>query len=199
MKKLLAIALGLIFIVSVIGGSIVLAGNDSQNADREEGALSVADLPVNPLYGKEVKVYGRVNSLGEFFCPCFELTSDGATILVWYDLMTDGNGTPWPAVSVEGIENGDDVIVTGVLKEDGPQASSNGFWAITIEKSASPIQTEESADDILIGGTPGSCGYVWDAERGGWHRPWDTDSFIPADGKQDWNQFIPGEATIEVK
>lgn len=44
---------------------------------------------------------------------------------------------------------------------------------------------------ILIGGHPGSCGYVWDGERGGWHRPWDADSFIPADEKQEWQQYIP--------
>jgi inhibitor of cysteine peptidase len=85
-----------------------------------------------------------------------------------------------PPVSVEGIENGDWVVITGELKQAGQHTSLNDFWATSIEKSATQI----------VGGTPGSCGYVWDAERGGWHRPWVPDSFIPAEDKPEWDEFI---------
>lgn len=57
--------------------------------------------------------------------------------------------------------------------------------------TASPVKTEDPADEPLIGGTPGSCGYQWDADRNGWHRPWDADSFIPAEQKPEWREFIP--------
>jgi len=54
------------------------------------------------------------------------------------------------------------------------------------------VAVEDSdPQDIVVGGHPGSCGYQWDAEREGWHRPWDPDSFIPAEEKPDWNDFIP--------
>jgi len=50
---------------------------------------------------------------------------------------------------------------------------------------------EEPQNDIFVGGTPGSCGYMWDGERSGWHRSWDSNSFIPADEKPEWEQYIP--------
>jgi len=53
------------------------------------------------------------------------------------------------------------------------------------------IEDTDVADDQIVGGTPGSCGYLWDEERGGWHRPWDPDSFIPSQDKPEWDAFIP--------
>ncbi len=53
---------------------------------------------------------------------------------VWYGLMVEDDGTERPAVSVEGIENGDWVIVTGELKTAGTHRSENDFWARRIEK-----------------------------------------------------------------
>ena len=50
---------------------------------------------------------------------------------------------------------------------------------------------EEPQNVIFVGGTPGSCGYMWDGERSGWHRSWDSNSFIPADEKPEWEQYIP--------
>jgi N-methylhydantoinase B/oxoprolinase/acetone carboxylase alpha subunit len=50
---------------------------------------------------------------------------------------------------------------------------------------------EEPQNDVFVGGTPGSCGYMWDEERGGWHRPWDANSFILAEEKPEWEQYIP--------
>ena len=81
MKKLLALILGLILIGSIVGGSIALASNDSRDDADSEGASNVADFLANPVYGREVAIHGRVSSLGDFFCPCFELTSGTETLL----------------------------------------------------------------------------------------------------------------------
>lgn len=99
------------------------------------GALSVSELLESPVYDTEVKIYGEVSLLGELFCPCFELTSSGAKVLVWYDLMVEDDGTERPAVSVEGIRNGDQMIVTGERKTAGVHRSLNDFWASRIEKA----------------------------------------------------------------
>lgn len=110
-----------------------------------EGMLSVAELLENPVYAIEVKIYGEVGLLGELFCPCFELTSDGETVQVWYDLMVEDSGIEWAPVSVEGIENGDWVIVAGELKgEGGVHYNKGDFWASNIEKLV-----EASCDDFM--------------------------------------------------
>ncbi len=60
-----------------------------------------------------------------------------------------------------------------------------------------PVITEDPDDDgQLVGGTPGSAGYTWDAERNGWHRTWDAESFIPASEKPEWDKFIPEAGTV---
>lgn len=102
---------------------------------KPEGALSVSELLDNPIYDTEVKIYGQVSLLGELFCPCFELTSGGKKVLVWYGLMVEDDGTERPAVSIEGIQNGDQAIVTGELKTAGVHRSLNDFWASKIEKA----------------------------------------------------------------
>lgn len=55
-----------------------------------EDALSVSKLLDYPVYASEVEIFGEVSLLGELFCPCFKLTSEGGEILVWYDLMKIG-------------------------------------------------------------------------------------------------------------
>jgi hypothetical protein len=95
----------------------------------------VSELLENPVYDTEVKTYGQVSLLGELFCPCFELTSGDKTVLVWYGLMVGDDGTERPAVSVEGIQNGDQIVVTGELKRAGVHSSLNDFWASEIEKA----------------------------------------------------------------
>ena len=97
--------------------------------------LSVSELMENPIYDTGVRVYGQVSLLGELFCPCFELTSGGKKVVVWYGLMVEDDGTERPAVSVEGIQNGDRVVVTGELKTAGTHTSPNDFWASSIEKA----------------------------------------------------------------
>ena len=84
-------------------------------ATGSEGTRNVSELLESPVYETEVNVYGDVSALGELLCPCFALTSDGKRLEVWYDLMAGADGTERPAVSVEGIENGDRVAVTGEL------------------------------------------------------------------------------------
>lgn len=103
--------------------------------DAPEGALSVPELLQNPVYDTEVKVCGQVSLLGELFCPCFELTSGGKKVMVWYGLMVEDDGTERPAVSVEGIRNGDRVIVTGELKTAGVDGSLNDLWPSKIENA----------------------------------------------------------------
>jgi len=103
-------------------------------ATGSDGARNVSELLESPVYETEVNVYGDVSALGELFCPCFALTSDGKRLEVWYDMMKEDDGTERPAVSVEGIENGDRVVVTGELRSSNGTAPSTTFWASTIEK-----------------------------------------------------------------
>ena len=99
-----------------------------------DGTLSVSELLESPVYETEVNVYGNVSALGELFCPCFALTSDGKRLEVWYDLMKEDDGIERPTASVEGIENGDRVVVTGELRPSNGTAPSTTFWASNIEK-----------------------------------------------------------------
>ena len=48
--------------------------------------------------------------------------------------MVEDDGTERPSVSVEGIQNGGRVVVTGELKTAGVHRSLNDFWASKIEK-----------------------------------------------------------------
>jgi hypothetical protein len=99
-----------------------------------EGAMTAAELLKNPVYETEVQVYGRVGALGELLCPCFILSSGGDGLDVWYDLMVEEDGTVRPEVSVEGIENGDTVVVTGELQSSSGTEPSQTFWATHIER-----------------------------------------------------------------
>jgi len=100
----------------------------------KQNILSASALLETSVYDTEVKVFGKVSLLGQLYCPCFELSSGGDKVQVWYDLMVEDNGTARPPVSVEGIENGDYVIVTGELKTEGTHTMLNDFWASSIKK-----------------------------------------------------------------
>jgi hypothetical protein len=128
MKTRGKILLGMLF-----GGLALFAGCLSESGEAG-GALDVSELLESPVYDTQIEVYGEVSLLGQLLCPCFELTSGGGTILVWYGLMVEDDGTEWPSVSVESIENGDRVIATGELKTEGTHRSHNDFWASRIEK-----------------------------------------------------------------
>jgi hypothetical protein len=112
--------------------SILLTGC-SQEPQKPEGALSVAELLENPIYDTQTRVYGKVSALRELACTCFFLESDRESVHVWYDTMVEDGGTLRPSVSVEEIENGDWVIITGELKSGGDHYSLNDFWLSQIE------------------------------------------------------------------
>ena len=124
-----------LILIGILLIGIGLMSGCMKEPGKPEGALSVSELLENPMYDTEVKIYGEVSLLGELFCPCFELTSGGKKLLVSYGLMVDDDGTERPAVSVEGIQNGDQAIVTGELKTAGVHRSLNDFWASEIEKA----------------------------------------------------------------
>ena len=63
------------------------------------------------------------------------MTFDEKSIEVWYDMMEEDDQTKRPAVSVEGIENGNMVIVTGELKSGTGTAPSTTFWASNMNKT----------------------------------------------------------------
>ncbi len=131
MKKLLL--LGLI-------AAILIAGCIKQEPEKPEETLTVSELLEESEYDTEVEVFGQVSLLGELFCPCFELTSSGKKITVWYGLMVEDDETERPSVNVSEIKNGDWVIVTGELKTAGKYRTLNDFWAIKIEKSKFSVE-----------------------------------------------------------
>lgn len=124
-----------IILMGILLIGIGLMSGCAKEPQEAEGALSVSELFQNPVYDTEIKIYGQVSLLGELFCPCFELTSGGKKVLVWYSLMVEDDGTERPTVSVERIQNGDQVIVTGELKTAGAHRSLDDFWASKIEKA----------------------------------------------------------------
>jgi hypothetical protein len=125
-------------VLCVLIGTLFMGGCIAPGPERPAGTMSVAELLADPVYDTEVTVYGQVALLGELLCPCFELSSGGETVQVWYDLMVDDDGTERPAVSVEGIENGDWVLVSGELKSAGMHRAANDFWATSIERIENP-------------------------------------------------------------
>lgn len=147
MRKRLGLFIAALLIVAgAVGGTVAadLGGNPDA---APSGALTAAELLENPAYDVEVAVEGKVSLLGELFCPCFELTSGGQSLEVWYGLMVDEDGNQRPAVSVDGIENGDWVIVTGELKPGDGLHPSRAFWASEIRPSqhVDPEMTEVPA------------------------------------------------------
>ena len=118
----------LLLMVAILGSAMLIIGACTI------GNMSVSELMEDPVYDTEIRIEGAVSLLGELWCPCFELTSNGETVTVWYGLMVEDDGTEKPSVSVEGIENGDYVVVTGELKGGGTHHSLNDFWASSIEK-----------------------------------------------------------------
>jgi hypothetical protein len=98
------------------------------------GAMSASECINDPVYDTELRVFGEVSSLGDLDCTCFLLSSDGADILVWYDSMIEDDGTERPPVSIEGIRNGDQVIVTGELKTAGEHKVQGDFWLSNVEQ-----------------------------------------------------------------
>lgn len=127
MKSKKPIVLGVFLFV------LLLVSVCSGKSMKPEGTLTPDELLQNPVYDKSVRVYGQVSGLGEFMCTCFFLRSEGENLHVWYDTMVEDDGTLQPAVSVQEINNGDWVVVTGELKSGGDHFSLNDFWLSSIE------------------------------------------------------------------
>lgn len=113
-------------LVAVIAGACT-------GQEKPEGTLTVAELLDDPVQDTEVRIYGEVSGIGELACTCFPLASGGETVLVWYDTMVENNGTLRLAVSIEGINKGDKIIVAGERKgESGIHYAKGDFWATEI-------------------------------------------------------------------
>ncbi len=215
MKRMLVVALILALIGGAAGGSIAWTnGGDSE----PKSVLSIAGLLENPVYDIEVAIYGKVSLLGELFCPCFVLTSGGQEVEVWYGLMVEDDGAERLAVSVEGIENGDWVVVTGELKSDGTYRSLNDFWAGSIEKcvdaSFAGEEVRVAVGDVLtviLESNP-TTGFMWTLidnsdegvlqEAGYIFEADSTDpSLIGAGGVEVWTfkALARGESTISME
>ena len=111
----------------------ILLTGCSQEPQKPEGALSVAELLENPIYDTPTRVYGKVSALRELACTCFFLQSEEGNLHVWYDTMVEDNGALRPSVNVDVINNGDWVVVIGELKSGGDHYSLNDFWLSQIE------------------------------------------------------------------
>ena len=97
--------------------------------------LQPSELLADPVYGEDVMLTGKVSMLGELFCPCFQLGEGEDFVEAWYDLMAVDSDEPWSKVSVEGIENGDEVKITGQLRKNTGSLPSRTFWIRSIEKA----------------------------------------------------------------
>jgi hypothetical protein len=119
-----------IFPLLVIGVVVAGCGLRGGVPDPEEWpavseAFEVAEI------GDTVRLDGVVTLLGELFCPCFHLTSDGATAVVWYDLMTDEGGS-FDAVDVASLASGDAAHVVGEYRSTDPGSGFPVVWAVEI-------------------------------------------------------------------
>jgi hypothetical protein len=104
----------------------------TQSAGLPTGIMTVGELAADQVYETPVTLIGRVSLLGQLNCPCFHLTSGGESVEVWYDLMVDDDRRELSAVSVEGIENGENVLVEGKWKESGTYRNKGAFRAENI-------------------------------------------------------------------
>lgn len=139
-----------IVVISIFSGCIEDKPTAPVSSIKPNVTLSVCELLENPVYDTEIKVYGKVSALGELLCPCFALTFDEKSIEVWYDMMVEDDKTKRPAVSAEGIENGNSVIVTGELRSSTGTAPSTTFWASNIEKKDKENKTVNLANVINV-------------------------------------------------
>ncbi|MBU1018192.1 hypothetical protein KKA33_04155 [Patescibacteria group bacterium] len=124
-----------------------------EDSAEEVVELELSQLINNPVYNKDLKLKGTVGLLGELFCPCFRLGGGEDFVEVWYDLMAVDSGEPWPKVDIEGFENGDEVIVTGQLRENTGSLPSKTFWLKSIEPSsaeAAEVSAEEEKEPVIM-------------------------------------------------
>ncbi len=87
------------------------------------------------------------------------------------------------------------MIITAAISCDSSTETSTSEPK-TLEDEIPKLTEVPDSDNPIIGGTPGSAGYIWDASQNGWHRSWDSESFISADEKPEWDTFIPSTSQI---
>jgi len=107
-------------------------------------AISVSEFMKNPVYDKDVKIYGRMEHYGELMCPCFMLRDKDAQIDASYGLMFFDDGTQWPDVSMQGYSNGDWVVLEGQLLSSTGTEPSKQFYIKSIEKMEPPSGIDKS-------------------------------------------------------
>lgn len=127
MKRFMLIGAGLILAITLFG--CLNNGFDPNSLLQlmgHEGAIGVAeavagigDMPPGDIQVVEtsVEIYGFVTALGEFFCPCFKLSSDHASMTVRYALFPEEED--YLDVSIDSISNGNWVLVVGTLRKTG--------------------------------------------------------------------------------
>ena len=120
------------FVIGIMIFIILLSGCTQEPA-KPEGVMSVAEILADPVYDTPIQLYGEVSAVGELMCTCFFLQSEAGNLHVWYDTMVEDNGILRPSVSIDGIENGDWVLVIGELKAGGDHYSLNDFWLSQFE------------------------------------------------------------------
>ncbi len=109
----------------VLAGCGLIRGGPPEEADTVAAALAGAEA------GDVLHVQGEISLLGEMFCPCFQLTSGGASVVVWYGLV-DGEGE-YGGADVSAVANGDHAYVEGELRPDpDPGSGLPVIWAFGV-------------------------------------------------------------------
>jgi hypothetical protein len=155
---------GIIWKGEVKGDEVV--EKEYRQAQDSKDVVTISELLTDPIYNQEVSIFGEISLLGELFCSCFELTSNGERVLVWYDSMVDDDGNERPRVSVDLFENGDWVIVTGELQMREQGKDLNDFWTSTImmsSPSGKPL-TEEISLEIGLNYILNSPTFLFDGQ-----------------------------------
>jgi hypothetical protein len=131
MKTTLALAA-----LAVAAAAVILVmtavWNDPVRSVIPAGAITTGDLLKNPVYGTEVKVYGKVSVLGQVDCMCFYLTSGDGTISVWYSYPSANDMHKSTRIDIDGLQNGDTAVVVGRVNDLSDVPPS--FWAINVTK-----------------------------------------------------------------
>ena len=105
-----------------------LQGLTGVSSVAEAFALPGDEMPEPPAVQETpVEVYGRVGNLGAFFCPCFEVSSEGETVLVRHGLFGEEG---YEDLDVDWLGDGDWIIVAGVLRTS--TAVPPELWATSI-------------------------------------------------------------------
>jgi inhibitor of cysteine peptidase len=138
--------------------------------------------------------------------------------MVWYDLMVDESGEALPAVGIEGIENGDWIMVTGELQPGG--ATPAEFWASGIDEAVAADAAADGGEVTLAVGdllvvtleSNPTTGYAWSLAGAGesgviavagneFIAPESTEPLVGQGGVEVWTfqALAAGEVTIAME